>query len=334
MSKEVEMNRHNSAVGLLALLCVVASQTTTSAQLAFHYDPETGNVSFDTVGTASDGLHMYILALPYGGMQFRSENFTRLTASQLITSGTHMLSEAFVGAGSVSGVYTIGDVLPVGMTESEWSGLFATQWVGSSTPSSSWYSYMVGRESGVGFRFGEEPAEFIYGLPDRPFDNRWDLVDPDTLTWASEATLVYRDWSGELLVDTRGGTGGHISMILLESDGRFDASGFEQFAGGPFNVGDSDTLAIIADAIEPGLHSLGTVLPTGLSAEALEGVFTTNLFLGRAGFQGSSFSILTEGQTLSLSVESIPEPSAFAAATLVLVGSLVRRRRSRIDVSF
>ncbi len=295
------------------------------ATLKFYYDPDTGNVSFDTAETRSGGVLQYYFdfndahsAPPW---EFRPENMIRLSTSSLYMATPTDISDSTQST-PWRGLYTIGDVMPVGLSEETWT----TTFVQTANPKAGTYCY--GYNDVVGG--GRLPAaEFIYGPPEGEFDNKWDLVDPDTLDWATTAKLIYRPRSGEVLIDTRGSTSGYISALLLQSDDQFLPDGFTPFADGPFNSATEDLVSLFADAIEPGRYSLGQILPSGMTSAEFEASLTSAKFLGRAGFSGGSFDFVTHGRAMSLVYAAVPEPSSVVLLGLACLAVLwpLRRRR-------
>jgi hypothetical protein len=307
---------------ILAALAVHSGLASTAwATLKFYYDPVTGSVSFDTSESRSGGLYIYALAIDAPAPAiFRPENLIRLSTTTLYDHSTRNISDATF-TNPWQGLYTIGNILPPGLSEQFWT----TSFLQANKPGLTYeyeYSDVVGG--------GEPPAaEFIYGAPSGEFKNRWDLVDPNTLSWATSAKLVYHPHSGEVVLDTTGDTSGYISAILLQSTGKFLSSGFTPFVDTAFKDASPNLISLFADAIEPGKYSLGRILGAGLSQADFEDAFTGAQFLGRAGFKGSSFDFATYGVTIQL--QSVPEPSTLAliaTGVLALLGLVWRSRRS------
>jgi hypothetical protein len=276
----------------------------------------TGNIAFDTSETTSGKIYGYGLSINASSFSWtlRLEKAVRLSMSTLYDAKDHRISEASL-AMSWEGLYTIGDILPPGLSEEVWSsfGWYETE------PRS--YNLTFGYIDVIG---GDQPpnAELVYGRPSGEFANRWDLVDPDTLPWATSAALVYRAWSGEVLLDN---TEGYITGVLLKSHGQLLSENYTPFVSGPLDEADANLIAFATDALEPGLHSLGHILPPGLDSAQFASSFTMARFLSRAGFDGASLDFTTDG--IGLSFQFVPEP-----VSIVLVGQLalllnMRRRR-------
>jgi hypothetical protein len=308
-------------VGLaIQFLCVAPAHAT----LKFYYDPLTGNVSFDTSETRSGSLVGYALSLtsinpPF---QFRPENMVRLSTSTYFDQKPDTISE-FTFTAPLQGLFTVGDILPAGLSQQTWSNLFARSTsLRDLTKSVYNYTDVVGG--------GSPPnAEFLYGRPTGEFENKWDLVDPATLTWATTAKLVYKAWSGEVVLDTTGATSGFITNLLLQSNGQFLPGGFTPFVSGPFNSATTNLISLFADAIEPGQYSLGRILPAGLTAGEYEERFTSAKFMGRAGFSGNSFDFATYGVGMQLQFFAVPEPASAGLIICGAVASLIVARQKR-----
>jgi hypothetical protein len=293
------------------------------ATLKIYYDPDTGNISFDTSLTRSGEIFNYYFrideqATPW---RFRPENLVRLSTGTLFTAWPNEVGDS-TQTSPWRGLYTIGDVFPAGFTEEYWTTAFSGGFFNHINPVSYGYVDIPGNSN-------TPPAEFIYGRPQGEFENHWDLVDPNTLTWAQTARLVYHAWSGEVIVDTTGASGGHISSLLLLSNERFNPEGFVAFSDGPFNSATESEIGLFADAIEPGRYSIGTILPAGLSAAEYQAAFTSARFLGRAGFNGGSFDFETHGAPMLLQYLAVPEPNCMALSItgLLIAGALVRLKR-------
>lgn len=292
------------------------------ATLKFYYDPATGNVSFDTSETRSGGLYNYGFQLndyknnnplPW---EFRTENLVRLSTSTLYFADPWRIADTTL-SNPWRGLYTIGDVMPVGLSEEIWTNSFIHD--GWDTDRFIYqYSDMIGGGP-------SPPAEFIYGPPEGEFQNKWDIVDPDTLTWATTAKLVYRAWSGEVLIDTTGDAGGYTSSFFFNSHDAFVPSNYASEIDS-ISIVTTNNIGLLADAVEPGKYSIGRILPPGLTLEEFESMFTNASFLGRAGFNGGSFDIESYGIPMLLQYVAVPEP---ATSWLLAIGVIAWRSSRR-----
>lgn len=311
---------------LAATVCLVLHQLTlapASATLVFYYDPLTGNVSFDSANTRSGALRIYQLELfPSSPIRFRPENFIRTFSSTYGIARDNKIGDASL-SDPVSGLYTIGDILPPGLSAETWASIIPHPnfGVGSPVAGAIGYAYYLDELSmGLG-----PPPEMVYGRPDREFDNRWDLVDPDTLNWATSVTLVYRPWNGEVLLDTTGSEGGYITGFVLESNDDFLSDNFIKFIESPYFGATSSVIGLFADAIEPDIYSLGTILEAGLTESELGSKFNSAKFFGRAGFAGASVDLTTDGQPMAIMVDAVPEPASILLSVVVFAMLVLRR---------
>lgn len=239
------------------------------AQLTFYYDPDTGNVAFDTADVEDGGfVYSYILKLneQASELRFRVENYVKITSTTFDAMRPDLIGESPLST-PMEGYFTIGDIMPTGLSENDWTSTFVNQRDYNGRPrlgevDLGFYTYRYGG------RLSSPSANFIYGQPDREFDNRWDLIDPDQLDWAESATIVYDPLSGNVTIDTaRGAEGGHISWFVLESEGGFLPDNFTPWIDSPFTSATTDLIGFAADAIEPGVYSAGSILVPGLTLE-------------------------------------------------------------------
>ena len=315
-----------AAVLATCLACVRPANAT----LAFYYDPETGNVAFDTSGVPGDSIWLYGLWLndEIAGFNFNPDAQVRLTLGSIETPTPTYVAEASLSE-RFGGYLTIGDILPTGLTSEQWSSL--NNWyysVDSLQELATLPGYWIASyrdESDDSQRI--EEAEFVYGQPDRPYENRWDLVDPDDLDWATAATLVYDPATGELVIDTaRGEGGGHISWFILESEGGFLPENFTPWIDSPFTSATTDLIGFAADAVEPGRYSAGRILAPGLTLDEVESTFTSARFVSRAGFGGGNFSFEEDGLDFAFALApAVPEPTPLLLAAIAAVGLAQRR---------
>ncbi len=322
--------------GIIATLIVFPAHAT----LKFYYDPATGNVSFDTTGTSSGELLTYGLYMRVTGIsnppvyppdiqtiRFRNENLVRLSNTTFFQNDPLAISDQSIG-NPAQGLFTLGDILPAGLDEETWSRLFArSAWGEFHDPSIAggwWGQHTYTAEIGN----LNPAAEFFYGRPEGEFDNRWDLVDPDTLQWASQATLTYDPATGEVVLDTTGPDSGHITTFWLKStDPRFLLGNALEIPGMNLFPSVQNDLVYRGDALEPGVYSLGDILDTAISAEDIDTLFERRQFLAREGFNQASFDFEQYG--LSMSVVYLPEPVAsglFVGLLTLGHGTKMRRR--------
>lgn len=300
------------------------------AQLRFYYDPDTGNVALDTVDTRTGGIYSYALGINEpSSIRFRSEELISLTNSTFVDRSPDLIGE-FATSTLLSGYFTIGDILPSGLSEMSWTSTFAKHYFTEplyDEASDSGFHLYTDRPAGSRPDYWAGPAEFIYGQPDREFDNRWDLVDPDDLDWAESATLVYDPATGNVTIDTaRGEGGGYTSWFILESEGGFLPDNFTPWIDSPFTSATTDLIGFAADAVEPGVYSAGSILAPGLTLEEVQSTFTSARFVSRAGFGGASFDFETDGLDFGFALAvAVPEPTAMVLISLAMIGFNAKR---------
>ena len=304
-------------LGSLLVILLVLVSSPAAATLVFYYDPATGNVSFDTSDTRTEGLFTYGLSLnPYQtSLEFRHENMLRISSASTYMAQPTQLSDVSLSI-PLEGLYTIGDILPPDLDESLWNTLFTGKFQSvprADNPSMGGSSFVDALGQGP----PPEPATFVYGAPDRDFDNKWDMVDPSTLDWATQASLIYDQGSGEVVLDTTGELGGYITSFVITTEQSFLFEEFTPFLDVPLVTAREQTIGIVADAIEPGSYSLGMILEPGLSATDFEELFTSAKYVGQAGFNGGSFVFETNGVGFQLLMVGASQPGDFNSDGIV-----------------
>lgn len=324
---------HFAAVAGWVAVSLVVMLRPASAQLVFYYDPDTGNVAFDTAGFGEGRISSYRLRLFPGeaDFRFRPENHTAVMSTTFKEVDELAIGELSFST-RVGGYLTLGDILPPNLSEAQWLSLNHDEAHARET----WYQQENGPVAGAWLYsdFGSstgaltgEVAEFVYGQLDRPFDNTGDLLDPDKLDWATAATLVYDPATGELTVDTSRGEGaGYISWFILESDGKFSPENFTPWIESPFTTATSEVIGFAADAMEPGVYSAGRILAPGMTLNEVRAEFTNAQFYGRAGFGSGDFDFDTDGTRFSFAL-AVPEPMG-AVLALTLVAGLAAQKRA------
>lgn len=301
--------------------------------MTFYYDVATGNVAFDTSALATGQIMSYVLNLakPYEGsppppFEFIPKNHITLTNTTLVDSYHSTIGEVTFST-PMRGLYTIGNILPPGISEDLWTTYFDQSVLDYNTPLRRDFGYHSILElTGLGQYEAVLNVNFVYGRPAGEFVSRVDLLDPDSLQWAEAATLRYHAGTGELIVDTSGPSSGYIISIFLQSTHGFLAENFApDFNPGPVNVADSGTFYSVVDLLDPGMHSLGRVLPVGWTSSQFEASFSRAEFISRAGFGSNNFDYAVDGIDFQFVYVPVPEPSA-AVLTFVAGCAWLRRR--------
>ena len=304
------------ATSLVVILAACVSNA--DGQLSFYYDTLTGNVSFDTSETSTGQAIGYGFRIDEGhsDVRFNLDEWITLSASSLVDEMPTQIAEVTFGQ-PWSGLFTIGDVLPAGLTAEEWSGLFE----GSGEAS---YRDAAGQ--------GTPPeALLVYGRPEGEFDNQDDLLDPDTLTWATEASLIFREQDAHIILDTTGNEGGYTTAFALQTDGLpVDEEALTLPSTFGLSEVDENQVGYFTDVLEPGRYDLGSFLGADLTGSEFLGGFSEASFLGRVGFGRRDLDLSTDGITFSLSIQTaaVPEPASSIVLAIALAACCSRRRRS------
>lgn len=288
------------------------------AALVIHYDPDTGNVSFDTAGSPTGRLGSYELTIDPSktDVRFRPENHVRVSNSPFYFSRPLLIGDD-ADFDPLVGLFTIGDILPVGLGQ-DWYNVFGT------TP---YYSDVLAGDGA--FMYG--PVAYSYGRPEGEFINRLGLLDPDELDWAQTATLSYDVNTGEVVLKTDGPGSGYMSSFIIESGSAFLPDAFTPPTDSPFVIQSPTTLSQFLEILEPGVYSLGEILAAGLSAEEFTASITDARFMTRAGYDFGSFDFDTHGQNFAL--VWLPEPSTAIVLTGLIVGLAMRRSDGRMRLN-
>lgn len=309
------LSTHILALCTLALM--VATPSLTEAVVApIFYDPSTGNLTMDVTNAPGGVMGGYSLKSP-GGL-FISSSHTRFVDTQVFTTLPTEIGEAQPFGNLAPGVYSAGNVLPTGMSETQVLDVLDlgnSIWVG-------------------GLGTGTNTFGLVYGPSPFPALNDPN-APPPVVNWASEATLIYNPINGNLSLDLTGTTGGAIAGYQLASDtNSFVPSEFQP--AGTLGYFDAFTDLIVEAeyaGIADDLYDLGNILPAGLTLGQLETHLTSAKFLSAPGHGLNDFDIETNGVNFSLQLASaiapVPEPSTYVLASLGLLGfAFLARRRT------
>lgn len=267
--------------------CFLASGTlllpSTASAGTFHYDPLTGMVALDTASSPSGALGVYQWSIESGPIQFRNENFIRLSNSVFFFNEPDMISDRS-DSQPFDGYFALGKVLPTGIDEASWHTLINLQ---SDIYTSNLFFDPL---------FLGGPVFSSYGLLDRPFDNANSLLDLETIPWAETAEMRYDPATGELTLDTSAATSGYISSFAMEAVRPvFDGTAFiSPVSDGVISFANLDLLAVVTDVIDPGTYSLGDIMEVGLSQEEFMNLFDEAGFNTRAMTESGRFDLIVE----------------------------------------
>ncbi len=294
--------------------------------LPLYYDGETGNVTIDFSDVTGGVLSGYSwgLARHY---EFIRENHTPFMDTFWMDSTKTLLSE-FSWTGVNPGVYSLGNVLPSGLTRDELTGYFQAG-PGGEMPAPG-LSYEAGGAIGS--------AVYHFFAPQyrpSPFPALNDTsVGPPAVDWATEVVLTYNETNGELGIDATGENGGaFMSYFVRFRDPIEDLSNHEPITSKDFLVSTPLELAEVSMApIEAGRYSIGRVLEPGLSADELDGLITDSLFMGEPQRGQNPLDINLHGTPMTITV--VPEPSAdliFVTLVVCLGWTRCRDLRRRVQ---
>jgi len=306
---------HFKTFTLLTLFLALGSlvQSTAQAVVApLFYDPATGNVTLDL--TEADGgiIRGYTLS---SNNAFLIDNYVTFMNTPLVDRVPYQIGEANAFGDIPAGVYTVGDILPSGLSKVDVANLL-------SLDGSEWLGGPGGFRSPFGLVYGPSPFPAVNN-PSAP---------PPIFDWASEATLIYDPVTGNVKLDSSGPQGGNIaSYILKSSPGSFHAANSSPASeGGYHEANDTMILEENLTGLTGGIYDLGQILSPGLDLNGLHSHLTSAKFLTAPGHGFGDFDIETNGVGFTLRIAAaaapVPEPSTYAMAVIGLVGLLAYRR--------
>ena len=288
------------------------------------YDVRSGNLTVDLTNVTGGESIGYVLD-PLGLAGFRTENFTPFMTSPLVTATEELIGEHNF-AGVAGGVYDLGDILPVGLSQLELiDTYFGTHRGEPGTPNSPATAYYVLGPLGSRTFHLLQP---IYSPSPYPAINVEGVLEVDR--WAQEVSLVYDSGSGHLTLDTQGANGGAIwSYQILLNDTAFRVEDFDPITEELSSVVDASSITETAfGAILEGVYDLGPVLPIGMSGAQFSSTIRRASFVGEPGHDVLGLSLGTSGIEMSLQV-IVPEPSGVGLLSLGLVAILALRDNNR-----
>ena len=224
------------------------------------------------------------------------------------------------------GVYSLGNVLPAGLTREE---LFASYFgetgrrslPGDRTPFSylAWGSFALDPLLLHVFDINYSPSPF-------PPLNDPNPQPTEEFNWATEASLSYDPRDGSLYLDTTGPGGGRAFgyRVRLTED-LFRVDEFNAVTNEMFAALSLDSLSE-ATRIDEGIHHLGAILPPGLDVPRLLEIVASANFIGEPGHGRGALDVAVNGLPMAITI--VPEPSTLLLVVLSFA-SLVSRRRHR-----
>ncbi|REJ67885.1 MAG: hypothetical protein DWQ31_09940 [Planctomycetota bacterium] len=281
---------------MLAALCALmfgglvfgGAGAAVSIEAPLFYNPLDGNVTIDVTNAPGGIMTGYVIAPGFGGFLPAEHTPIMDTLPLFVTSEDFEVSETNI-VGIAAGVYSLGNIMPLGLSESEAAAYFS----GNDA-----FNLWVGQLGTPGNSFS-----MIYGPSPLPPIN---VGNPPTLpaSWATEATLTYDTLVGSLELDTTGPNGGAIVGFVLDSaTGAFQSSGYTQADPASFA---SATATEIFEAnqggIAEGTYDLGPVMATGMTLADVEQVLSSSRFIGQPGHTPGSFDFEQVGIAMSVRV--------------------------------
>ena len=292
--------------------------------LPLYYDVNTGNATIDLTnvfGGETAGYAISWSTCDEPCIAFRPENHTPFMGGVFVGSLTDSIGENNF-SGVPAGVYSLGDVFPVALSEQELIDDYFT--VGPTGK-----RYFVIGPAGSEKQHAFQP---VYGRSPFPAINDPNSTGALVVDWGEEAELRYNALTGGLSLHTDGPNGGALfSYEVVIADPVFDASAFTPIStvdtGGV--TFDPDKIVEISWAGLPsGDHQLGSVLPSGLSNTELSELIVSAQFLGEPGHDVGSLDIDVSGIDMAIQ-HVVPEPGISAITLLLLVLGITGQRTRR-----
>ncbi len=314
----------------------VATAQIRQTSFPLYYDPTNGNVTLDVSTIPTGRLGGYVVSLdpdgssldsdgnvveeiPYDLDGFAIDNFTPFMGTVFYQAKPAAVGETRIeGNGIPAGVYSLGNILPVGLSPED--GALYEEVIEIDNHQTSLFG---APGSGV-----EHTIDFVYGKSPFPPLN----VDPEEWgpplfeRWAQVVTLEYDFTSGHLLLDTTGDVGGAIVSYSLRTNGEteFFVDQWNSIDASAGTTRDSYLGEVFTAGLAEGRYDLGPVLPVGLTMTEFQDVLISRRFLGEPGHSGGPFNVEVHGEPLALAY--VPEPSAAALGVILLMVSAALRR--------
>ena len=206
-----------------------------------------------------------------------------------------------------TGIYSVGNILPVGLSEQ------------------GFYDFFV---EGVAFGSVDDFEENVMAIrlnygpaPGEPLND--DRLDID-INWAENVDVIYNTNTGQVDLSADGEFGGYgitfRQPIVLPDE-------FVAITDAPGNTVEIDSESILElgrNPIPAGYYPIGTILPTGFTAESIAGMVSNAFFVAARPGRNLSFS---RGEAMGISV--VPEPAMTPClAVVLLIGLGILRRQN------
>lgn len=302
--RKFDMNRYFMllvlAVAYVHNMPLAVADLIRGQDLPLYYDFRNGNVTVDTTEVHGSSMIGYGFRVPFDG--FLIENWTPFMDTFFISGTEREFGETNMG-GISPGVYSLGNVIPAGLSEEELGEYFGPQGP-FNRPTSRFQYYAAGALGSQTYH------HFSPQYSPSPFPplNDPSVGPPEVDRWAREITLAYDAATGELALDASGENGGHFMQyyILLKED-VVATEAFTPITDFAAVASPNRITELGLDPIPGGYYSLGNVLPAGLDEEQLFPLFATAAFRGEPTHGNLPLDINTHGIDMALNI--VPEPT-------------------------
>ena len=296
----------NVPISLLCLALFLACGTrslaaTRGEELPAYYDVRTGNVTIDLTNITDGEAIAY--SFSYGRIHgdLRYENFTPFRDTFFTFADRKTVGESDFG-GFPGAVYSLGEIFPPGLSESELSTLYFghDRWGRGGGPSDGPKYYALGP---LGSNVVHVFAPIYAPSPFPAINEGGSETEPKT--WTNDVTLTYNELTGEVNLAAIGGAIWSYEVRLVE-----DAFIVDEFlpTSDISRVEASKIVEVGVDGISEGRHSLGRILPSGLSSVELSDLVLRSEFVGEPGHGVESLDVSISGAPMALA-HIVPEPN-------------------------
>ncbi len=277
------------SVGLLGFACSVHAQYTRLTDLPAYYDVQTGNLTIDVTNIEGETLTSYNFNA-FGAGGFRPDNHTPIMNTFFVNATEDAISENNFD-GIAAGVYSLGEILPIGLSEEQ---LRDTYFHGTNGGIQDRYvNYYA-----IGALGGGEYHVFRPIYSPSPFPTLNDpTVGLGTIErWAEVVLLTYNATNGGLTIDSTGERGGtfwtyEISLTAPE----FNVDAFQPVSSLPPALREDYITEVSFTGISEGVYYLGPVLPSGMTVDEVEVLLDQVRFIGEPGHWSDSLDVEISG---------------------------------------
>jgi hypothetical protein len=312
------------AVAFTWLITAASAQSTRLHDLPAYYDSRTGNLTIDTTHVVEGMFTGYGFdAIGPGG--FRPENHTPVMSTFFVSADEDGIAESNF-EGVVGGVYSLGNILPAGLSETELRDTYFHGERGGPLHRATKY-YALG-ELGSRTHHLFEP---IYSPS--PFPTLNDpTVGPRTIErWAEEVLLSYDATTGGLTIDSTGERGGTFwTYAIALSAPEFNLDAFQSISTLAPGLRDDYITEFSHSGIPEGVYPLGPILPSDMTVGEVTGLLDQVRFIGEPGHWSDSLDVRINGVEMAFAF--VPEPNSLLLAVVAALAVVQRRRRRRDEV--